>query len=281
MSSRTSASLCVPLLLLIRATAPAALWTSGHGDISLRYSATPQPTLSYQWNVGIGGDPATVDGSEVYDTPYSPLSLTPVVSDRQASSPDAILTGGSLLYLVPQDGTDASLIGSPFQGWSTGGIPGGLFTGNQIRLTLTGVNGPGEVSLWSNDAFGGSVFRWASADGFTPDDTLMLGVGGHSHYNLGFSLPGEYSLQALAHAAFSAGGSVATPITLRYSVVPESSSSILLIGVAVVFCQRRGRRPHWPYSKKEFEQFPGICTVGLRLGVHFFPFSLRTPSRQV
>jgi surface-anchored protein len=164
-----------------------------------------------------------------------------VVSSLRIASPDAILTGGSLIHLVPQDGTDASLIGSPFQGWNTGTIPGGLFSGNQIRLQLTGVNGPGAVSLWSNDAFGGSHFRWTSANGFTPDDTLTLGIGGHSHYNLGFTLPGDYSLQVLAQATFAAGGSVATPMTLQYSVVPESSASFLLLGLAAVFSQLRRR----------------------------------------
>ncbi len=234
--------LILPLQLIVCSSASAALWTAGHGDISLRYSATPQPTLSYQWTVGTGGDPATVDGAEVYDTTYSPISLTPAVSNRLVASPDAILTGGNLLHLVPQDGTDASLLGSPFQGWNTGTIPGGLFTGNQIRLTLTGVSGPGAVSLWSNDAFGGSDFRWASANGFTSDDILILGVGGHSHYNLGFTLPGDYSLQVLAQATFAAGGSVATPMTLQYNVVPEASSSVLLIGLAAMFSQRRCRK---------------------------------------
>jgi surface-anchored protein len=229
------------LHLLICCSATAALWTSGHGDISLRYLSAPQPALSFQWTVGTGGDSATVDGADVYDAVYAPISLTPVVSSLRIASPDAILTGGSLIHLVPQDGTDASLIGSPFQGWNTGTIPGGLFSGNQIRLQLTGVNGPGAVSLWSNDAFGGSHFRWTSANGFTPDDTLTLGIGGHSHYNLGFTLPGDYSLQVLAQATFAAGGSVATPMTLQYSVVPESSASFLLLGLAAVFSQLRRR----------------------------------------
>jgi surface-anchored protein len=231
----------IPLHLLTCCSATAALWTSGHGDISLRYLPAPQPALSFEWTVGTGGDSATVDGADVYDAVYAPISLTPVVSARRIASPDAILTGGSVMHLLPQDSTDASLIGSPFQGWNTGLIPGGLFTGNQIRLTLTGVNGPGAVSLWSNDAFGGSDFRWASANGFTPEDTLTLGIGGHSHYNLGFSLPGEYSLQVLAQATFDAGGNVATPMTLQYSVVPETSSSVLLLGLGAVFSRLRRR----------------------------------------
>lgn len=72
-------------------------------------------------------------------------------------------------------------------------------------------------------------------------DTLSLGIGGHSHYNVGFTLPGDYSLQILAQGTFTAGGSVATPMTLRYSVVPETSTSALLLGLAAGYSQRRRR----------------------------------------
>jgi surface-anchored protein len=231
---------CIHALLC--SSAPAALWTDGHGDFTLGFTASPVPSFSYQWVVGTGGDPASVDGGEFYDTTYSSTGLTPVVSATRVTSPNPALTGAALLHLVPQDGTDAALLGSPFQGWSSGVIPGGLFTGNQVRLQLTAVAGPGAVSLWSDNGFGGTTFFWASANGITTSDSLPLFIGGHSHFNLGFTLPGDYVLHVMAQGTLIAGTSVASPLTLQYRVIPEASSSALILGSATLLPFRLRRR---------------------------------------
>ena len=224
----------VSIHALLCSSAPAALWTDGHGDFTLRYDSSPLGAFSYQWVVGTGGDPASVDGGEFYDATYSSTGLTPVVNATRVTSPNPALTGAALLHLVPQDGADAALLGSPFLGWTTGIIPGGLFIGNQVRLQLTSVDGPGAVSLWSDNGFGGTTFFWASANGIHTSDSLPLFIGGHSHFNLGFTLPGDYVLQVMAQGTLLAGASIASPLTLQYRVIPEASSSVLILGSATL-----------------------------------------------
>ena len=221
---------------------PAALWTAGHGDLAIRYTASPSPAFFHEWVVGTGGDSATVDGAEVYDTSFSATALTPRVGAGVIASPDSARTGGSVLRLIPQDGTDAGLVGSPFQGWTTVGIPGGLLTNNRVQLRLTGVMGPGAVSAWEDDGFGGAVFRWSSADGFSAADLYTVNVGGHSHMNLAFSQPGNYRLAVTASGTLAASGNlVSTPLTFSYTVVPEPSGSFLMAAALMLLITHRRR----------------------------------------
>lgn len=232
-------SLATGLILLSARLVTAAVWTAGHGDLEISYSSGPIPAFNAIWRIGTGGDAGTVDDADVYDSSWPLNDLTPRAGLLPIASPDPVRTGGTQLFLLPQDGGDASSVGAPFQGWSVSSIPTGLFTNNQLSLSLAGVSGPGQVSLWSDDAFGGASFLWTSADGFSPSDTLFLGIGGHSHFNLGFTHPGGYQLTVLIEGALSAGGSISTPVNLIYLVIPEPGSLSLLGGLVMLAARRR------------------------------------------
>lgn len=232
-------SLAASLIVLSGRPAPAAVWTAGHGDLEISYSAGPIPAFNAIWKIGTGGDAGTVDNADVYDSPWLLTTLTPRAGLLPIASPDPVRTGGTPLYLLPQDGVDASTVGAPFQGWTVSGIPSGLFTNNRLSLSLAGVTGPGQVSLWSDGAFGDADFLWTSADGFSNADTLLLGTGGHSHFNLAFTQPGDYQLTVLIQGTLTAGGSVTTPVTLNYQVIPEPGSLALLGCLAMLAGRRR------------------------------------------
>ena len=228
--------------------ARAAVWTAGHGDLSIGYTTGANPAFTALWMVGTGGDTGIVDGMDVYDAPYFPHELAPRAGLFQLASPDAARTGGSLLYLLPQDGTDASFVGAPFQGWAVAGIPAGTFSGNRISLSLAGVSGPGPVSLWSDGAFGDPEFKWTSADGFSAADRLELSTFGHSHYNIGFTHPGDYLLNVVISGDLTAGGSISTPVTLNYVVVPEPGAAACLFATSIFFASARQRR--WQFQPR-------------------------------
>ena len=222
-------------------SAGASVWTAGHGDLQIGYTGGANPSFTALWMVGTGGGSGSVDGMDVYDAPYLTQELTPRAGLFPLPSPDSARTGASLLYLLPQDGMDASFVGAPFQGWAGAGIPAATFSGNRISLSLVGVSGSGAVSLWSDGAFGDPDFKWTSFDGFSAADRMELSTFGHSHYNVGFTHPGEYLLSVNISGDLTAGGSISTPVTLNYVVVPEPGAAACLFAASCFFASVRQR----------------------------------------
>lgn len=109
---------------------------------------------------------------------------------------------GEPVWTLPQ----ASEIGKPFFGYATENLTPSQWIG-PISFTLEEiVSGPagGEVSLWQTNFFGQPTVKFASADGINvvlggvddgADDDFPQNIGGHDHYNWGFSKPGVYELR--------------------------------------------------------------------------------------
>lgn len=94
---------------------------------------------------------------------------------------------GDPLWIIPQN----PYAGVPYVGISAETVPAGEFNG-PFTLTLTRLEGPGQFIVWQADSFGGFDVKMDTRDGIDAKDSLTLLVGGHAHYNWGFTTNGVY-----------------------------------------------------------------------------------------
>ncbi len=131
------------------------------------------------------------------------------------------LTKGA--YILPQ----AEQEGVLFLGIAGDEISAGVFTNEEVSLELTGVDGPGQMFLYSVSAFNEPTVYFNSADGISSNDRFPLGVGGHAHQNWLFSEPGIYRVSVKASGNLVAGGpSSSDVVELLFEVLaPETLGS--------------------------------------------------------
>jgi surface-anchored protein len=108
-------------------------------------------------------------------------------------------------------------------GVSTGDIADGIFdsyyeddprvqsTGQWIKLTLKGVRGPGEVSVWQNDYYGKPIVWMDTADGIDDSDAVFLPAGGDADFNWAFTAAGTYEIDVQA-SGYQDGQLITSPI---------------------------------------------------------------------
>jgi surface-anchored protein len=121
-------------------------------------------------------------------------------------------------------------------------------TGPYVILSLIDVRGPGDFSIWTSTDDGPLVWMSTAEGGVTADDRLYQLVGGHSHFNFGFTEAGLYEvdLQATAYLGPGATNPVTSEVaTYHFGIeaVPEPASWLLLAcgGLAVGCVARRSR----------------------------------------
>ncbi|MER8047780.1 anchored repeat ABC transporter, substrate-binding protein [Streptomyces sp. NPDC094032] len=95
--------------------------------------------------------------------------------------------GGSVIELDEDLGLDVLWLG-----WAVEGEVAG--DGSQVRTTVTGLEGPGDLRVYLTDTLGTPTVTVDSADGFGPDDSFVLPPEAHTHVNWAFSAPGTYRL---------------------------------------------------------------------------------------
>lgn len=103
-------------------------------------------------------------------------------------------------------------------------------SGEWIKLSLVGVNGPGEFSVWTTDALGTPVVWMSTADDGL-DDVLFALAGGHTHLNWGFTAEGVYEIDVRASAFLPDGTPVVSDVatyTFGVNAVPEPGCLWLL-----------------------------------------------------
>lgn len=96
---------------------------------------------------------------------------------------------GDPLWILPQN----PYPDTPYVGVSAEAIPAGIFDG-PFTIELKRMEGPGQFLLWQADAFGHFLVRMDTRDGTGTNDALTIPVGGHAHYNWGFTTSGTYRL---------------------------------------------------------------------------------------
>ena len=107
---------------------------------------------------------------------------------------------GGNIYVLPQIENEDLL----FLGVGAEEIEPGTFQGDQARLKLKAVNGPGQFSMWQSSLSGPQV-AIATSDGIDLADSFIVLAGGHAHYNWGFSAPGTYEVTFEATATLPNG----------------------------------------------------------------------------
>ncbi|AEB44438.1 hypothetical protein VAB18032_16670 [Micromonospora maris AB-18-032] len=126
---------------------------------------------------------------------------------------------GSRIWLLPMT-QDPRLL---WPGWNTTTLKTGVFEGNKVRLSLVDVQGPGTVTLFTQDSFGGPIIKFRDDDGLP--DTIDVPVKTHAHSNWAFSALGSYTLKFQADATLTDGTTVSTgPVDYSF-VVGELSGS--------------------------------------------------------
>lgn len=96
---------------------------------------------------------------------------------------------GDPLWILPQN----PYPNTPYVGVSSEAIPPGAFQ-DPLTIELKQINGPGHFLLWQADAWGNFLIRMDTRDGIGDNDRLTIPVGGHAHYNWGFTTNGTYRL---------------------------------------------------------------------------------------
>ena len=94
---------------------------------------------------------------------------------------------GDTLWILPQS-QDLELL---FLGFSAETILPGQFV-SQLEFRLKRVQGPGLFFVWQSATFGQLDFKINTRDGISAADRVVIGAGGHDHYNFGFTTSGVY-----------------------------------------------------------------------------------------
>ncbi len=244
MNIKTNIIVIVCLGVFVSAAAAAQQFTAGHGDLGLGEGSE----LELHLHLGGEGEAAVVDGNPVFDTEYEPDEITVVVPAateqvRQAGPAwDKLgISAGEKFWIIPESESDAESWDAPFLGVGAEEVDMDSFDDNELTLTLKGVNGPGQFSLY-NLELGTPEYLMSSFDGgITSDDRFILDLDDedHAHFNFAFTQPGTYEID-FEVSAFVSGVKETDEATFTFEVIPEPLS-LSLLGLGGLLVHRRRR----------------------------------------
>lgn len=94
--------------------------------------------------------------------------------------------------------------------------------GPWVKLTLQAVRGPGQLSVWQNDAFGQPVLWMATSHGLTDQDAVFIYSGLDADFNWAFTAPGIYEIDVFASAYLPGQDTPVTSSIQTYTFGVES-----------------------------------------------------------
>ena len=206
--------LLIALVLPSRATVLTNLLELGHVDIRVQWSAAAAATNSPEalflgFHVDALGGNVSADEYAVRIPEAARLEIP--------DGFDVFGAAGSSLWILPQSQTPGLL----YLGISAEGLPRDVVTG-PVFLRLVGFQGAGDFFAWQSDGLGSVEVVLSTRDGITDSDRLSIPVGGHAHYNFGFTSNGvhEVLLQVVAGVAGQAGSFLGRTNRLQFQVEP-------------------------------------------------------------
>ncbi|GIF17064.1 choice-of-anchor M domain-containing protein [Actinoplanes teichomyceticus] len=210
---RAVAAVAAALALTVSAATPAqaapVTLTSGHVDVlDVDYTAG---ALTLSVNDGTGGAEIERDPADV----VLQVPATAKVTVPGGSAWSFLGEAGSTAWVLPQSSTSGLI----WAGWNTLEIPSGVLQGNTVSFRLTGVSGPGAVSVYTVSA-GTPAKLFDSGDGLP--DSLTVARNLHAHANWAFTRPGTYTATfAVTGRLASNGATVSTGAkTYTFTVLP-------------------------------------------------------------
>jgi surface-anchored protein len=181
----------------------------GHTDLALDYSPSDKT-----WNVHVGSDSK---GSEFTPDEVVLKVKPPAQTTVPADSKFAFLgTPGDTIWILPQAQNEDIL----YLGYGGDGIPSGVFIGDQVKVGLVSVTGPGDFFSYRVDGFGNPQVLFNTKDGISTNDVATVQSGGDAHLNWAFSQPGEYKviLNVSGTLVESNAPSSSGPVTFTFNV---------------------------------------------------------------
>lgn len=124
---------------------------------------------------------------------------------------------GSSIWVLPASQDPALL----YLGLAATGMSPGTWE-PRFDIELIKVDGPGHFLVWQFDPFSGLEMRMNSRDGIGPSDALSPLLGGHEHWNWGFTAPGLHEVHLRVSGRLQGTTNVvrSDPVVLRFGVVP-------------------------------------------------------------
>ncbi|MDB6040818.1 MAG: LPXTG-motif cell wall anchor domain protein [Verrucomicrobiales bacterium] len=199
-----------PVTFTFSVGTPPKVLTIGHTDLAINYSADANA-----WDVHVASD--TLEQS--WDADDLVLQVKGEAKITIPSNPKFSFLGdaGGPIWILPS-AQDENLL---YLGYGGDGIPDGVFAGNQVKVTLQDVSGPGNFFSYRVDGFGNPQVLFNSADGITSADVATVQAGGDAHLNWAFTKAGDYSVTLEVSGTLAGTNTVVSSGPVTYSFVVE------------------------------------------------------------
>ena len=189
-----------------RIAADEAVLSRGHVDIGPRY-------VDGAWNLMVHDDTADPAVWRSLDRTAFQVSDKALLTVPDNPAYAFIGKPGARVHVLPQvQNPDVTWVG-----WNTQDPQVMETVDRGVTLTLTGVEGPGELFVYLQAGnFGAADVLWNSTKAERQD--IWVDTNTHTHANWVFTAPGVYLVQVEAHAKLVDGKEARNTATLRFAV---------------------------------------------------------------
>lgn len=119
-------------------------------------------------------------------------------------------TPGARAWVLPQV-QDPELL---WPGIGAEEVAAGVFASDTLKVDVVGVSGPGQLSIFTTDAFGAPTVLVDSGNGLP--DRINTTAGGHLHANWAFEAAGTYQVKVRVSGTLAATGQRVTSAVATY-----------------------------------------------------------------